>query len=316
MRWLVTGAGGALGHDLLAVLGSRVSGSRVSGSRVSGSRPDDQVTGATRAELDITDADAVRAAVAGQDVVVNAAAYTAVDNAETDEATATVVNGEAVALLARACAEAGAVLLHLSTDYVLPGDATSPCPEDAPTDPVNAYGRSKLEGESAVLTILPARGYVVRTAWLYGETGTNFVATMLKLAAARPGVTVVDDQRGQPTWTFALAQQLAALGEAAVGGQAEAGIYHGTAAGETSWFGLARAVYVAAGLDPERVQPTTSEAFPRPAKRPAYSVLGHGRWAASGVAVQPDWHDQLLDALRRPSFAALIEAARTDLVTQ
>ena len=298
MRWLITGAGGALGGDLLAVLGSR---------------PADEVTGATRAELDITDADGVRAAVAGHDVVVNTAAYTAVDNAETDEAAATAVNGRGADNLARACADAGAVLLHLSTDYVLPGDATSPCPEDAPTDPVNAYGRSKLAGE---ITVLANRGYVVRTAWLYGETGTNFVATMLKLAATRPGVTVVDDQRGQPTWTLALARQLVALGEAALDQQAEPGIYHGTAAGETTWFGLARAIYQAAGLDPERVQPTTSDAFPRPAARPAYSVLGHDRWAAAGVSVQPDWHDQLSDALRRPAFVTLIEAARANLVKQ
>jgi dTDP-4-dehydrorhamnose reductase len=292
MRWLITGAGGALGHDLLAVLGGR---------------PEIEVTGATRADLDITDAVAVRSAVSGFDVVVNTAAYTAVDNAETDEATATAINGTAVEHLARACAGSGAVLLQVSTDYVLPGDASSPCPEDAPTDPVNAYGRSKLVGENAALA---EGGYVVRTAWLYGESGTNFVATMLKLAASRPGVSVVDDQRGQPTWTAALARQLVELGEAARAGRAAPGVYHGTAAGEVTWYGLTKAIYTAAGLDPARVQPTTSDAFPRPAKRPAYSVLGHERWETTGVAVQPDWPEQLRAALQRPAFAALVQAAR------
>ena len=291
MRWLITGAGGALGHDLRSLL--------------------PEATAATRAELDITDPDAVRAAVDGHDVVVNTAAYTAVDAAESDEAAATRVNGFGVAFLAEACAATGATLLQVSTDYVLPGDASSPCPEDSPTDPVNAYGRSKLAGEQAVLSALPERGYVVRTAWLYGENGTNFVATMLKLAAARPTVSVVDDQHGQPTWTAALAAQLVALGQAARDGRAAPGVYHGTASGQTTWHGLTQAIYSLAGLDPARVETTTSDAFPRPAKRPAYSVLGHDRWAASGVAVQPHWHDQLEEALKRPAFAQLVDAAHT-----
>jgi dTDP-4-dehydrorhamnose reductase len=302
MRWLITGAGGALGHDLQAVLATH---------------PDATVTAATRDELNITDPGSVRAAVMDSDIVINAAAYTAVDAAEEDEEQATRVNGWGPENLASACSLAFVPLLHLSTDYVLPGTATSPCPEDAETSPVNAYGRSKLAGETAVLTTLPDVGYVVRTAWLYGETGNNFVATMLKLAASRPEVSVVDDQRGQPTWTYALAQQVVALGEAAVAGQAPSGVYHGTAAGEVTWFGLTKAIYTAAGLDPERVKPTTSDAFPRPAKRPAYSVLGHDRWAGTGVAVQPNWHDQLLEALKRPAFAGLIDAARNaELVKQ
>lgn len=287
MRWLITGAGGALGHDLRSLL------------------PD--ATAASRADLDITDADAVRAAVAGHDVVVNTAAYTAVDAAETDEATATRVNGDGPALLARACAASGARLLQVSTDYVLPGDAGAPCAEDSATDPVNAYGRSKLAGERAVLSLLPDHGYVVRTAWLYGEHGTNFVATMLTLAATRPTVSVVDDQHGQPTWTAALAAQLIALGEAP---DAPPGVYHGTASGQTTWHGLTTAIYELAGLDPARVATTTSDAFPRPAKRPAYSVLGHDRWAAAGVDVQPPWRDQLATALTRPAFARLIGKAR------
>lgn len=280
IRWLVTGAGGMLGRDLVLELSQR-----------------DQVTAADRSSVDITNPGAVAAAVAGHDVVVNTAAWTDVDGAEAAEAAATAVNGAAVAGIARACRTAGARLIQISTDYVFPGDATSPYPEDASTGPVNAYGRGKLAGELAVRQLLPQTGYIVRTAWLYATHGRNFVTTMLRLAGERDTVTVVDDQHGQPTWTRALAAQVAALGAAALAGTAPPGAYHGTATGVTTWHGLARAVFAAAGLDPERVRRTTSAAFARPARRPSYSVLGHDRWAAAGVPLQPDWHDQLTRAL-------------------
>jgi dTDP-4-dehydrorhamnose reductase len=280
-RWLVTGAGGMLGRALVATLQAA----------------DVPVTALDRAALDITDPAAVTAAVTGHDVVVNTAAWTDVDGAEADEATATRVNGEAVGFLAAACAQAGARLIQLSTDYVFPGTGNTPYPEDAPTDPINAYGRGKLAGEQAVRRHLPTTGYVVRTAWLYGAYGRNFVSTMLRLARQREQVSVVTDQVGQPTWTGALADQLVALGQAAMAGQAPAGVYHGTASGQTSWYGLARAVFTGAGFDPERVRPTTSAQFPRPARRPAYSVLGHDRWRLAGVAPQPDWQVQLVQAL-------------------
>nr|CAP11383.1 4-ketoreductase [Streptomyces olivaceus] len=281
-RWLITGAAGMLGRDLAEVLAE-------SGA---------EYTALTRKELDITDTAAVRAAVAGHDVVVNAAAWTDVDGAETEEAAATRINGEGPRALAAACAETGAVLIQVSTDYVFPGDATEPYRHDAPTAPVNAYGRSKLAGELAVTELLPERGYVVRTAWLYGAHGRNFVSTMLGLAEQRETVDVVDDQRGQPTWTRALARQLRDLGEAAVAGKAPAGVYHGTAAETATWFDLARAAFELTGLDPERVRPTTSEKFVRPARRPSYSVLAHERWAEAGVAAQPHWREQLTEALR------------------
>src|SRR5262245_30689489 len=159
MRVLVTGAGGMLGRDLATLLAAD---------------PAAAVTAADRAALDITDPAAVRAAVAGHDVVVNAAAWTDVDGAESQEPEATALNGTAVAGLADACAAAGARLIQPSTDYVFRGDAARPYPEDAPTDPINAYGRSKLAGELAVRQALPETGYVVRTAWLYGEHGRNF----------------------------------------------------------------------------------------------------------------------------------------------
>ena len=293
-RWLVTGAAGMLGTDLVAVLADA----------------GHEVTAAARRDLDVTDAAAVAAAVDGHDVVINAAAYTDVDGAESDPGRAMAVNGDAVAHVAAACAAAGARLLHVSTDYVLPGDATAPYPEDAPTGPLNAYGRSKLAGERAVLAALPESGYVVRTAWLYGEHGRSFVATMLRLAAGDGAVDVVDDARGQPTWTRPLAAGLVELGEAALAGRAAPGVYHATAAGAATWYELARAVFAMAGSDPARVRPTSSDRFPRPARRPAYSVLGHGRWAAAGLAPLAPWHDMLAVALRRPGFAAVRAGAR------
>ncbi|MFJ4950287.1 dTDP-4-dehydrorhamnose reductase [Streptomyces sp. NPDC088760] len=290
IRWLVTGAGGMLGRDLRSVL----------------ERSGEHVTAATRADLDITDPDAVRRAVRGHDVVVNCAAWTDVDGAETAEDRATAVNGTGVRHLAAACAGTGSRLLQVSTDYVLPGDATEPYPESAPTGPVNAYGRSKLAGERAVAELLPEHGYTVRTAWLYGEHGPNFVATMLRLAARRDTLDVVDDQRGQPTWSYALARKLVELGRAAHTGRAPAGVYHGTAGGSTCWFGLAQETYRLTGLDPSRISPIPSSAFPSPTRRPAYSVLAHDNWATAGLTPLDDWQHSLSEALRRPSFRALV----------
>jgi len=276
MRWLITGAGGMLGRDLCAILAEA---------------GETDVMAAARADLDITDPVMVRDAVTGAEVVVNAAAWTDVDGAETAEPDATAVNGHAVRTLADA---AGKRLIHLSTDYVFDGLACSPYPEDTAPAPINAYGRGKAIGEAAVLA---AGGYVVRTAWLYGVQGPSFVRTMLRLAAERDIIDVVDDQLGQPTWSYALARQLVALAGAAASGRAAPGAYHGTAAGSTTWYGLARAVFAEAGLDPERVRPTTSNRFLRPAPRPAYSVLGHDRWAGTGIAPLPDWRTLLTEAM-------------------
>ncbi|GAA0275839.1 dTDP-4-dehydrorhamnose reductase [Actinomadura nitritigenes] len=278
MTWLVTGAGGMLGTDVVA---------RLDGAVAPG-----------RGELDLTDAGAVREALRRHrpEVVVNCAAWTAVDDAEAHEDAALAVNGTAVEALVAGCAEIGAKLVQVSTDYVFDGTATEPYPEDAPTAPVNAYGRTKLAGEAAVLGY--ERGYVVRTAWLYGAHGPSFVRTMARLAGERDTVEVVDDQAGQPTWTGDLADRIVALARAG----APAGVYHGTSAGRTTWYGLAREVFALLGLDPARVRPTTSERFVRPAPRPAFSVLGHGRWAAAGLAPMHDWRDALHAAW--PSLAA------------
>ena len=279
-RWLVTGSAGMLGRDLVALLSTGGA----------------DLTALDRAELDLTDAAAVKAAVAGHQLVLNAAGWTDVDAAEADEPAATEVNGQGVGNLATACADSGARLIHVSTDYVFAGDARVPYPEDAPTAPINAYGRGKLAGERVVAQILPDTGYVVRTAWLYAAHGRNFVTTMLRLAAERDTIDVVRDQHGQPTWSYALARRLVELGRRAARNEAPAGIYHGTASGATTWFEFARAVFDEAGLDPERVHPTTSDRFVRPARRPAYSVLGHDRWRDAGMSALPDWRTMLREA--------------------
>jgi dTDP-4-dehydrorhamnose reductase len=242
-------------------------------------------------DIDITDLGSVVDAVNRfcPEVVVNCAAYTAVDDAETDQAAAEAVNGLGAANVARA--SAGLRLLHVSTDYVFDGAASTPYPEDAEPSPRSAYGRTKLHGERAVLEY-PGT-FVVRTAWLYGTAGNNFVKTVLKLETSQETISVVDDQVGQPTWSRDLAAQLLLLGDSA----AKPGIYHATNAGQTSWYGFTRRIFELIGADPRRVLPTTTDQFPRPAQRPAYSVLGHGRWAQQGMPEMRPWHEALVEAI-------------------
>jgi dTDP-4-dehydrorhamnose reductase len=288
---LVTGVGGQLSDDLLL---------KVRDAK------DTFARGLTIKDLDITDAFAVQDMIVGWDrivrsdnpdhrlVVVNCAAYTAVDKAEEDEETAYAVNAAGPALLATACAKVGAKLIHVSTDYVFPGDATSPYDVDDPTGPKGAYGRTKLAGEQAVREILPESSYVVRTAWLYGAHGHNFVKTMARLEKERETLNVVDDQRGSPTWSADLAAGLLAL----AGSDAAPGIYHGTNRGETTWRGFAQAVFEELGADPERVLATTSDAYPTPAARPAYSVLSPRSWDEAGLPPLRDWREALAEAFR------------------
>jgi dTDP-4-dehydrorhamnose reductase len=277
--WLVIGASGMLGRDLAIAL----------------RRDQESVVGLTHRELDITDEAAVHAAVRSSrpDIVVNCAAWTAVDDAETHEDAALLVNGHAVRYLAEASADSGARFLQLSTDYVFGGGARRPYAENDATAPGTAYGRTKLAGEQAVLRQLPRTGYVVRTAWLYGAYGPNFVRTMISLERERDTVHVVDDQCGQPTWTVDVVGQIKAL----VHAQAPAGIYHATSSGETTWFGLAQQLFRLLGADPARVKPTTSSHYRRPAPRPAYSVLGHEAWTRADIAPIRDWRLSLRAAL-------------------
>lgn len=274
-RVLITGASGMLGRDVQDALGAR------------------PFTALDRGQLDIRDLDAVRQAVVGHDVFVNCAAYTKVDDAETHEAEAFAINAEGAHNLALAAQASGARLIQISTDYVFQGTAHEPYPEDAPRDPLGAYGRTKAAGEELVLEAHPEGSLIVRTAWLYGSHGPNFVATMLRLARERETLTVVNDQHGQPTWTRDLATKLVEL----IDTEVPRGIFHGTSSGETTWFNLARAVFRDSGLDPNRILPTDSASFPRPAPRPAYSVLGHDAWARHGLAPIRSWEDALREAL-------------------
>ncbi|MBV9822026.1 MAG: dTDP-4-dehydrorhamnose reductase [Actinobacteria bacterium] len=289
-RWLVTGARGQLGTDLCRVLAA------------AGVGPD-RLLALGSDQLDITSSAAVQAAFAdfGPHVVVNAAAYTAVDAAESDEDRAFAVNAAGPALLAAAAARTGARLLQVSTDYVFSGDADRPYAEQEETAPRSAYGRTKLAGEQAVRELAPEHGYVVRTAWVYGATGSNFVKTMARLERDRETLEVVDDQRGSPTWSADLARGLVAL----AGSDAAPGTYHCTGSGDTTWYGLARAVFEELGADPERVRPTTTDRFPRPAPRPAYSVLSDAAWRAAGLDPLPHWRAALRQAFAEDRAAYL-----------
>jgi dTDP-4-dehydrorhamnose reductase len=276
VKWLVTGSNGMLGTDLVEVL------------RLSG----EEVTPTTRSTLDVADTEAVRGAVTGHDVVVNAAAWTAVDDAEEHEAEAAVVNAHGPRLLAAAAREQGARLVQLSTDYVFDGSAREPYAEDAPTAPVSAYGRTKDEGEQAVRQELPESHLLVRTAWLYGAHGGCFPKTIARVARQRGEVSVVEDQVGQPTWTRDVADLVLRL----VRADAPAGTYHATSSGQCSWFDFAREVVAAAGLEPSAVRATTSEAFVRPAPRPSYSVLGHSALHRLGIAPIGGWRERWASA--------------------
>jgi dTDP-4-dehydrorhamnose reductase len=254
VRILVTGAAGMLGRDLSQDLG-------VAGALIST---------ATRADLDLTDPDACVKAVERHDVVVNAAAWTAVDDAEEHEGEAFAVNGIGAANLARACDDAGARLVHISTDYVFDGTSTTPYAESAALAPASAYGRTKAAGEWAVRALC-ADSLIVRTAWLYGAHGRCFPRTIAAALGVRPTLDVVSDQLGQPTWTRDVAELVRELLAARV----PAGIYHATAGGQTSWHGFAQAV-----------------AFVRPAARPAYSVLGHRTLEQAGVDPIGPWDER------------------------
>ncbi|GAA0597442.1 dTDP-4-dehydrorhamnose reductase [Kutzneria viridogrisea] len=286
---LVPGGRGQLGRDLAALAG------QVGLLHAPGS-----------AELDITDAEAVSDAVSSfavtatdaglRPVVINAAAHTAVDLAETEPERAFAINELAVGRLAAAAASRGVPLLHVSTDYVFPGDGTRPYEPTDPTGPKSVYGKSKLAGEQAVLAAGDLT-WVVRTAWVYGAGGGNFVKAISKAEGQREQLSVVDDQRGSPTWSADLAAGLLELARTVVaGGARERRVLHCTGGGETTWCGFARAIFEELGADPERVKPCTTEEFPRPAPRPAYSVLSDSAWRAAGLTPLRPWREALAKA--------------------
>ena len=279
MRVLVIGNRGQLGSDVVEVLERNHSLA---------------ILGIDFPDIDITDPVSVELVFGGfdPDFVINCAAYTAVDDAETDEERALAVNGTGPRLIADECRKAAAWLVHVSTDYVFDGTASTPYAEYAAPAPATAYGRTKLAGELAVQELLPESHYLVRTAWLYGRNGNNFVKTMLRLEKERDTVAVVTDQLGQPTYSRDLAEQIGLLMDR----HPAPGTYHGTNTGEVSWFGFTQEIFRLAGADPARVLPTTSAEFVRPAPRPAYSVLGHDRWAEQGLPEMRAWQEALADA--------------------
>jgi dTDP-4-dehydrorhamnose reductase len=280
MRLLVTGAAGMLGRDVVAAAGDA----------------GHEAVALARADLDITDAAAVRAAVlaAHPDAVINCAAWTDVDGAETAEAQATAINGAGAGHLAEAAAVADALFVHVSSDYVFDGQATEPYAEDAPVAPQGAYGRSKLAGEQVVATA-GGRSTIVRSAWLFGPHGKNFVDTMRRLGAEREEIAVVDDQVGCPTYTGHLAPALVQIAE-----RGTTGIVHVAGGGRCSWFDLAVATFAETGLN-TRVKPQTTAELGRPAPRPAFSVLASTR---PEVPALPDWRDGLRAHLARVEVAA------------
>lgn len=302
MKILLLGANGQLGQTFLAD-----GGLAERGELVAASRHGDLVTGGRGVVGDLSDLATLTALLEAEkpDVIVNAAAYTAVDKAEDDEATATRVNGEAPGALGKWAATHGALVIHYSTDYVFPGNAVTPYSPDAATGPEGAYGRSKLTGEHA-LRDSGAAHLILRTAWVYSTVGHNFLRTMLRLGADRDELRVVADQRGTPTTTAVIVNAtLAALDRymAAESREAFTGTFHLTATGETTWHGFAEAIFadaVEAGVltRAPRVEPISSAEFPTPAKRPSYSVLDNASFSTTFGHDLPAWRDALRDTIR------------------
>ena len=277
MKLLITGANGQLGRELRALLDGD-------------SRFDPTYTDVE--ELDITSPEAVDSMVNAivPDYIINCAAYTAVDRAEDDEATALLINARAVEILATAAARVGARMIHVSTDYVFDGNGNRPYREDDAPHPASAYGRTKLAGEQALQRILPEQSVILRTAWLYSPHGKNFVKTMLELGRTRDQLRVVYDQVGSPTLATDLARAIITVMTAT---EWHPGIYHYTNEGAISWYDFTKAIHRLAGITTCDVQPCLSHEFPAKAHRPAYSVLDKGKFkAAFGVEV-PYWEESL-----------------------
>ena len=299
-RILVTGRNGQVGFELSRSLAGR-----------------GQVIAVGRDEMDLSDPDAIRRAVseAKPDLIVNAAAYTAVDRAESEPELALAINGVAPGILAEEAKRAGAVLIHYSTDYVFDGSTAAPYTEEDEPRPINVYGRTKLAGERAIQAA-DVPHLILRTSWVYGARGQNFLLTILRLAKEREELSIVDDQIGAPTWSRAIAAAtggvLAHLGygqpafrDACAG---KGGIYNLTAAGQTSWHGFAAAILAQAAsvqsgqsafaLDRVPVlKPISTEQYPTPARRPRNSVLSNAKLQRAFGVVMPDWKASLADCM-------------------
>ncbi|MEP7208745.1 MAG: dTDP-4-dehydrorhamnose reductase [Casimicrobiaceae bacterium] len=278
---LLTGADGQIGYELRTLLAAH-----------------GEVHATTRATLDLADVDALVATLrtVRPTIVVNAAAYTAVDRAEDEPDRAHAINARAPAVLAEEAARTGALLVHFSTDYVFDGSTQTPYREDAPTRPLNVYGASKLAGEQAIAAS-NASALVFRTSWVYGLRGSNFLLTIKRLAAERDELSIVADQFGVPNWARTLAAAVTQVVGAGPGAMAErSGLYHLSCTGRASWFDFACAIV---GDTPRpRVVPIETAAYPRPARRPAHAVLDTARFAATFGFVLPPWRDDLTRCLQ------------------
>jgi dTDP-4-dehydrorhamnose reductase len=278
---LLTGAGGQLGSELAPLLAAH-----------------GDVLATDRRRLDLADPDALVSAVRAVRpwLIVNAAAYTAVDLAEKETALAQAVNARAPGILAEEAKRLGAVLIHFSTDYVFDGERATPYPEESPTHPLNAYGASKRDGEEAIAAT-GARALTLRTSWVYGLTGRNFLLTIRRLAVERDELRIVADQVGVPNWSRTLAEATARIVAAGLPALAErSGLYHLSSSGQASWYEFACAI-VGDRRRP-RVIPITTDQYPLPARRPAYGVLSTERFVRTFGFSLPDWREALDRCLR------------------
>ncbi|CAN2223774.1 RfbD dTDP-4-dehydrorhamnose reductase [Candidatus Nanopelagicaceae bacterium] len=289
MSWLITGGSGQLGIAVSQEIGERGVLFHTWGSNV----------------LDITQGPIVRDFIAKLSpmVIINCAAWTDVDGAESNEQSASRVNSDGAENIALAAKKCGAKLIHVSTDYVFSGENQTPWQVLDQINPQSAYGRTKAEGERKVLVEYSQNSSIVRTAWLYSPWGKNFAKTMTKLAIKGYGeVRVVNDQVGQPTSAIDLARQLVELGLST----SPAGVYHGTNSGQGTWYEFAQEIFKLSGADVGRVIPVSSSEYPRPAKRPSYSVLSHNAWANTAVKPMRDWRIALAEAM--PSIISAVRA--------
>lgn len=277
---LVTGAGGQIGYELARLL------------PVHG-----EVAALDRKQLDLADADAIRDTLHAirPQLIVNAAAYTAVDHAEAEPERAESINARAPGILAEEAKRLGTVLIHYSTDYVFDGTASKPYAEDSTTGPLNVYGQSKLHGEQAIAAVDGA-SITLRTSWVYGLRGRNFLLTIRRLAAERDELSIVADQFGVPNWSRALAEATATLVGRGLPYLAERkGLYHLSATGSTTWFEFARAIV--GPVERPRVVAITTREYPTPARRPAYAVLSAAKFERTFGFGLPDWRTMLRDCL-------------------
>ena len=288
MKWLIVGGGGQLGRAMQTELAEAES----------------EFVSLDQKELDITNEKSVESAFRDidPDVVINAAAWTNVDEAENSEAEAALTNSYGAGLLAKACSKHSSRFVHISTDYVFSGKSKNPWPEAAILAPTSAYGRTKAEGERLVLDLYPIGSYIIRTGWLYSPWGKNFAKTMVRLALRDENIVeVVSDQVGQPTSALDLAARIRGMIEKGVA----VGIYHGTNSGEATWFEFAQSIFGLVGTDSGRVIPVSTSQFQQLAKRPEYSVLGHQGWIEAGMSPMRGWRAALAEAL--PSIIDVVK---------